>query len=149
MPQKKSLLACTISTGNTLTISNGLAHIPGVGKYVQNGSWGRTAVDTLGGGNVFTGLLSAGQTFFSNSSSGTDLAQTAVGVMADPSMGLNPAIRAAGGSGIPSALEAIEEGGGSLAEAGAEGATGVGLIKLGADALLTMGSFGYCAFTGH
>jgi hypothetical protein len=64
--------------------------------------------------------------------------------MADPSMGLNPAIRAFGGEGIPSALEALESGGGALADVAAEGATGIGLIKLGADGLATLGAFLYC-----
>ncbi len=106
--------------------------------------WSTTA-DILGGGNAVSGLLSAGQTWFGRSASGTSLAQTAVGIMADPNMGLNPAIRAAGGQGIPSALEAVESGGGALTDAAAEGATGIGLFKLAADLALTVGSGAYCA----
>jgi RHS repeat-associated protein len=146
---KPSLLDCTINISNKITISNAIAHIPGLGSHLQEGSWGRTALDILGGGNAVAGLLSVGRTIFGNSASGTELAQTGASIMADPSMGLNPAIRAAGGQGIPSALEAVESGGGALTDAAAEGATGIGLIKLGVDALTTLGSFGYCAFTSH
>jgi RHS repeat-associated protein len=144
---KQSLLSCTINTSNKLTISNWLAHVPGLGKHLQDGSWARTTVDILGGGNAFAGILSAGQTWFGNSASGTALAQTTAGLMADPSMGLNPLIRAAGGEGIPSALEAIKAGGGALTDTVAEGATGVGLIKLGYDLATTLGSGAYCALT--
>ena len=144
--EKKGLLNCTIDTSNKLTISNGLAHLPGVGKYLQEGSWGRAAVDIAGGGNAVTGILDAGRTIFGKSSTGTQLAQTGVGIIADPSMGLNPVLKAVGTEGVPSAVEVLE-GGGSFLEAAAEGATGVGLFKIGADALSTLGSFGYCLAT--
>ena len=145
-PRKPSILSCTVQTSNKLTISNAIAQIPGVGKYLQPGSWARAGLD-LFGGNAISGLLGAGQTLFGNSASSTELGQTFVGIMADPSMGFNPAIQAVGGQGIPSALEAVESGGGALTDAAAEGATGIGLLKLGVDALLTVGSAGYCLVT--
>ena len=67
------------------------------------------------------------------------MAQTGAGILLDPSMGLGPALEA-GGINVPSAL-------GALTDAVAEGATGVGLLKLGADFLLTLGSGAYCAVT--
>ena len=136
---KKSLLNCTINTANKLTITNGIAQIPGVGSLIPEGSWARAGVDIAGGGNAISGLLATGQTLFGNSASGTDLAQTGAGILLDPSMGLGPALEA-GGINVPSAL-------GALTDTVAEGATGVGLLKLGADFLLTLGSGAYCAVT--
>jgi hypothetical protein len=160
-----SLLSCTINVSNKLTISNGINYISG-GGLLKVGSWSRTGADILGGGNAVAGILSAGQTLFGNSASGKQLAQTGAGMLADPSMGLNSALRVGGGKGIPAALEAVTgslsnsghvlepameisvlETGGALTDAAAEGATGIGLIKLAADAVLALGSYGYCAAT--
>jgi RHS repeat-associated protein len=152
-----AVLNCTIETSNKLTITNALSHLPGVGQYLKPGSWGRTAVDIAGGGNAVTGLLDAGRTFFGNSASGKDLAQTTVGVVADPSLGLNPIAKAVGlaGQGAPSVAPDIVEGSakvattlaGASAEVAEDAATGVGFIKLGIDAVLTVGSGGYCFLT--
>jgi hypothetical protein len=160
-----SLLSCAINTSNKLTISNGISYISG-GRLLKEGSWSRTGADILGGGNAVAGLLSAGQTMLGKSASGKQLAQTGVGILADPSMGLNSALRVGGGKGVPSALEAVTaslsntghvlepameisalETGGALTDAAAEGATGIGLIKLGIDAVTTLGSAVYCGFT--
>ena len=135
---KGGLLNCTINTANKITITNAIAHIPGVGKYIPEGSWGRAGLDVVGG-NAISGLLATGQTLFGNSASGRDVAQAGAGILLDPSMGLGPALEA-GGVNVPSAI-------GALTDTVAEGATGVGLFKLGADALLTAGSATYCLLT--
>jgi hypothetical protein len=70
---------------------------------------------------------------------GTELAQAGTGILLDPSMGLGPALEA-GGVEVPSVI-------GALTDTVAEGATGVGLFKLGADFALTLGSGAYCALT--
>ncbi len=164
---KESVFGCTVRVGNELTLSNALSYAPWIGQYLQNGSWGRTAADVFGG-NAVTGLLGAGQTLFGNSASAKQLAQAGVGTLADPSLGLNPAVRAAGGRGVPSAIDAVKgafsggshvlepaaeldvlESGGALTDAAAEGASGVGLIKLGIDLALTVGSGSYCALTQY
>jgi RHS repeat-associated protein len=134
----KGLLNCTIKTSNKITITNAIAQIPEVGSFMPEGSWARAGVDVFGG-NAISGLLATGQTLFGNSANGPELAQSGVGILLDPSMGLGPALDA-GGMSIPSVI-------GTLTDTVAEGATGVGLFKLGVDFALTLGSGAYCALT--
>jgi hypothetical protein len=102
-------------------------------------------------------LLEAGNTIFGKSAGAKDLAQTGVGILLDPSMGLNPLVKQGGlsGQGVPSiapdvvdaSVKGAESLAGASAEATEEAATGVGLVELGIDAVLTVGSAGYCWMT--
>jgi len=161
---------CTIDAGKTLSISNGLAHIPGAGKYLKDGTWGRTVADALGGGNPFTGALDAGKTLFSNKANARAIAQTATGMAAGgPAQGFG-ALASKGGittlSGTtnigssaalsaPDLVEATAETGvkagaelaGATAEVGEEAASGVGVFLLAGYGALTAVEAGYCAIT--
>jgi hypothetical protein len=101
LPQSQSVFSCTMEKSNDLTFSH-LANWLSGGRAFQDGSWSRTALDIFGGGNAVTGVISAVPSLFSGSF--TAFAQTQVGVMADPSMGFNPAVKLATGREIFSPL---------------------------------------------
>ena len=77
-----------------------------------------------------SGFLDAGHALFGNSANRKQLSQAFSAILADPSSGLNPFVKAvSGGEGVPSLAPDIIEGGASLLGLGEEAASGVGLAK--------------------
>ena len=144
--------------GNTLSISNGLAHIPGAGQYLKTGTWGRTVADALGGGNPFTGALDAVKTLFGNSANAQALAETATGMAAaGPLQGFGSLAKGSTG-GLSVAPDIVGKTAevdvkagakllGATAEAGEGAASGVGVVLLAGYGILTVGEGLYCGVT--